>query len=51
MLGVVIFGVLLWAGELVANAQSGGEAYGLAAQGAWGAGGWMTALVVGAVVF
>lgn len=46
---VVSLGVLLWLGELIANASSE-EAYGLALQGAWGPGGWLTWLIVGGVV-
>ena len=49
-LGSVIgLGVLLWLGELIANASSD-EAYGLALQGAWGPGGWLTWLLIGGVV-
>jgi uncharacterized membrane protein len=47
--GIVALGILLWIGELIANASSD-EAWGLAAQGAWGPGGWMTGLIIGAVV-
>lgn len=46
---VVGLGVLLWLGELIANASSE-DAYGLTLQGAFGPGGWMSALIVGAVV-
>lgn len=49
VVGTVALGVLLWVGELVANASSD-EAFGLALQGVWGAGGWLTWLIVGAVV-
>lgn len=45
----VALGVLLWLGEFIANASSD-EAFGLALQGAWGAGGWMTWLLIGAAV-
>ncbi len=47
--GIIILGVLLWLGELIANARSP-DAFGLAAQGAWGAGGWLTWLIVGGAV-
>jgi hypothetical protein len=48
---MVILGALLWVGELIANAQSGGEAFGLAAQGAFGwPGGWAIWLIIGAAV-
>ena len=50
VVGMVILGALLWVGELIANASSGGEAFGLAAQGAFGAGGWVIWLAVGAAV-
>jgi len=46
---VIGLGVLLWLGELIANASSD-EAYGLALQGAWGRGGWLTWLLIGGVV-
>mgnify|MGYP006285970133 CR=1 FL=1 len=46
---VVGLGVLLWLGELIANASSD-EAYGLALQGAWGSGGWLTWLLIGGVL-
>lgn len=49
VVGFVILGILLWLGEVIANAASE-DAYGLALQGAWGAGGWLTWLIVGAVV-
>jgi uncharacterized membrane protein len=42
-------GILLWLGELIANASSE-DAFGLALQGAWGAGGWLTWLLIGGVV-
>jgi uncharacterized membrane protein len=45
----IALGALLWLGELIANASSD-EAFGLALQGAWGAGGWMTWLLIGAAV-
>jgi hypothetical protein len=47
--GTVALGILLWLGEFIANASSE-EAYGLTLQGALGAGGWLTWLIVGAVV-
>ena len=47
--GVVALSILLWLGEIIANASSD-EAYGLALQGAFGVGGWLTWLIVGAVV-
>lgn len=47
--GVVLLGILLWLGEFIANARSD-EAYGLTLQGATGAGGWLTWLIVGAIV-
>lgn len=50
VVGFVILGVLLWVGEVIANSTSGGEAWGLALQGAFGAGGWLTWLIIGAVV-
>ncbi len=45
----VALGILLWLGEVIANASSD-EAWGLALQGAWGPGGWLSALIIGAVV-
>lgn len=50
VLGVVIFGVLLWAGEWIANAQSE-DAFGLTLQGAFGSGGWLTWLIIGGIFF
>jgi uncharacterized membrane protein len=49
VVGFVILGALLWLGEVIANAASP-DAYGLALQGALGTGGWLTWLIVGAVV-
>jgi hypothetical protein len=43
--GTVALGILLWLGEFIANASSE-EAYGLTLQGALGAGGWLTWLIV-----
>lgn len=47
--GVVLLGALLWLGEYIANASSD-EAFGLAAQGATGPGGWLTWLIISAVM-
>jgi uncharacterized membrane protein len=47
--GVILLGILLWLGEFIANAASE-DAYGLSLQGAWGAGGWLTWLIIGGVV-
>jgi uncharacterized membrane protein len=49
VVGFVLLGILLWLGEVIANAASE-DAYGLALQGAWGSGGWLTWLIVGAIV-
>jgi uncharacterized membrane protein len=49
VIGFVILGVLLWLGEAIATSSSA-DAYGLSAQGAFGSGGWLTWLIVGAVV-
>lgn len=50
VVGFAILGGLLWVGELVAGATGGGDDFGLAEQGALGAGGWLTWLIIGAVV-
>src|SRR4030065_568019 len=47
VVGFVILGALLWLGEAIAPSSSS-EAYGLSAQGPFGAGGWVTSLSVGA---
>jgi len=49
VVGFVILGALLWLGEFIANAASE-DAYGLTLQGALGPGGWLSALIIGAVV-
>jgi uncharacterized membrane protein len=49
VVGFVILAALLWLGEVIATSSSP-DAYGLAAQGAFGSGGWLTWLIVGAVV-
>src|SRR3972149_3459079 len=49
VVGFVILGALLWLGEAIATSTSS-EAFGLSAQGALGNGGWLTWLIVGAVV-
>lgn len=47
--GFIVLGALLWLGEAIATSRSS-EAYGLSAQGALGNAGWLTWLIVGAVV-
>jgi uncharacterized membrane protein len=50
VVGLVALVVLLYLGNLIANARSGGQAWGLGQQSAFGLGGWVTWTVIGAVV-
>ncbi len=50
VIGFVVLAILLYVGNVIAAARSGGEAYGLGAQTALGIGGWVTWLIVGAII-
>jgi hypothetical protein len=50
VIGFVALAVLLYVGNVIAAARSGGEAYGLGAQTVLGIGGWLTWLIIGAII-
>jgi hypothetical protein len=50
VIGVVALAILLYVGNAIASIRGGENAYGLGAQTALGIGGWVTWLIIGAIV-